>query len=237
MKKALLLFFIYSSMNFLLKAQAPQGFNYQAVARNNSGLAITNQSIGLKISLLQSTSNGSILYSETHTVTSNNIGLLNLVVGAGTAVIGSFNSIDWSAGPYFIEISMDVSGGISYTLMGTQQLMSVPYALYAANGGSLGITGATGANGSTGTTGSVGDTGATGITGSTGVTGATGPSGSIGATGAIGATGITVPNTVNAPGIIAAPTNAARNQTWKTDYQGNPAWRKENKTTYYIEKF
>ncbi len=225
MKKALLLFFICSASGLILNAQVPQGFNYQAVARNNSGLAITNQSVGLKISLLQSTSNGNIVYSETHAVTSNNIGLLNLVVGAGTVVIGTFNSIDWSAGPYFIEISMDLSGGASYVLMGTQQLMSVPYALYAANGGSLGITGATGATGSTGSTGS------------TGVTGATGPSGSIGATGAVGAAGITVPNTINAAGIIAAPTNAAHNQTWKTDYQGNPAWRKENKTTYYIEKF
>lgn len=195
MKKVILIFSICLTIGFTLKAQAPQGFSYQAVARNNSGVAVTNQSIGLKINLRQGTASGAIEYSETHTVTSSNIGLLNLVVGGGTVAIGTFNTIDWSAGPYFIEISMDVTGGTNYVLMGTQKLMSVPYALYAANGGTTGaqgITGSTGSTGSTGDQGAIGVTGAigsTGVTGSTGVIGATGDIGTSGATGSTGSTG------------------------------------------------
>jgi len=188
MKKAILIFSICLTIFFTVKAQAPQGFNYQAVARNNSGVAITNQAVGLKISLRQGTATGTITYSETHTVTSGNTGLLNLVVGEGTVVSGTFNSIDWSAGPYFIEISMDVTGGTSYILMGTQQLMSVPYALYAANGGT---TGAQGATGSTGPVGATGDQGVIGVTGAMGSTGITGETGIMGATGNIGITGST----------------------------------------------
>jgi hypothetical protein len=198
MKKIILVFSIILTVNFTLKAQTPQGFNYQAVARNNAGVALINQSIGLQISLRQGTANGTAVYTETHTVTSNNIGLINLVVGSGTVVTGTFNTINWATGPYFIEISMDVTGGTTYSLMGTQQLMSVPYALYAANGGtqgSPGNTGATGVSGLVGATGmmgdigSTGDTGAMGFTGTTGDIGATGVTGSIGVTGGIGATG------------------------------------------------
>ncbi len=157
-------------------AQSPQGFNYQAVARTSSGVAITNQSIGLQIRLLQGSATGTVVYTETHTSTSNNIGLLNVVVGTGIT-IDNFNLIDWANGPYFIEISMDVTGGATYVLMGAQQLMSVPYALYAANGGT---TGATGATGGIGPQGVIGLTGATGDVGPTGNTGATGFSGSDG---------------------------------------------------------
>ncbi|MES2140659.1 MAG: collagen-like protein [Bacteroidota bacterium] len=194
MKKAILILSICLTIGFTLKAQAPQGFNYQAVARNNSGVAVINQSIGLKINLRQGTATGTITYSETHTVTSSNIGLLNLVVGEGTVLSGTFNTIDWSAGPYFIEISMDIAGGTNYVLMGTQQLMSVPYALYAANGGTTGAQGTTGATGSTGAQGAIGVTGAvgsTGILGATGLIGATGDIGIAGATGNTGSTGAT----------------------------------------------
>ncbi len=198
MKQTLFLFSTFLMLNLCMKGQVPQGFNYQAVARDNSGAAITNQSIGLVINLRQVTSNGTIVYSEMHTVTSNNIGLINLVVGTGTALSGSFSVIDWAAGPYFIEINMDATGGTNYTLMGTQQLMSVPYALYAANGGggsngigSTGATGSTGFLGFTGATGSTGRTGSTGYTGATGSTGDRGSTGSTGATGSIGATGST----------------------------------------------
>jgi hypothetical protein len=189
MKKAILILSIFLTVGFTLKAQAPQGFNYQAVARNNSGVAVTNQSIGLKINLRQGTATGTIEYSETHTVTSSSIGLLNLVVGEGTVVSGTFNAIDWSAGPYFIEISMDIAGGNSYVLMGTQQLMSVPYALYAANGGTTGAQGITGSTGDQGAIGVTGAVGSTGITGGTGVIGATGDIGTSGATGSTGSTG------------------------------------------------
>ncbi len=134
MKKLLTLFLLAAFTG--VQAQAPQGFNYQAVARDAGGVAITNKSIGVQVQLLRGSATGASVYTETHAVTSNNLGLLNLVVGNGTVVAGSFSGIDWSNGPYFIEIGMDVTGGTNYQLMGTQQLMSVPYALYAVKSGS-----------------------------------------------------------------------------------------------------
>jgi hypothetical protein len=189
--KKVFLFLILNCALCIAFAQAPQGFNYQAVARNTSGVAVTSAPIGLQISLRQSTATGTIVYTETHSVMSNNLGIINLVVGNGTPVTGTFSSINWSAGPYFIEISMDVTGGTSYSLMGTQQLMSVPYALYAANGGTMGATGATGIVGPTGTAGSNGTNGVTGATGSNGITGATGSAGINGTNGTNGVTGVT----------------------------------------------
>src|ERR1700741_410230 len=157
----------------LTVAQAPQGFNYQAVARDVSGNAIVSSPIGLQISLRQGSASGTIVYTETHTPTSTALGLINVTVGMGSVVTGTFSTIDWSMGPYFIEVSMDVTGGTSYSLMGTQQLMSVPYALYAANS-APGATGPTGASGSAGSAGAVGATGATGANGTNGTNGATG---------------------------------------------------------------
>ena len=184
MKKALLLLSVSLLLNFTLKAQAPQGFNYQAVARNTTGIAITNQNIGLEISLRQGSATGTIVYTETFNTTSNNIGLINVVVGTGVVTAGTFNTINWASGVYFIEISMDITGGTSYSLMGTQQLMSVPYALYAlSSGGTVGATGATGNNGTNGIDG------ATGATGTAGINGTNGTNGIDGATGATGTAG------------------------------------------------
>ncbi len=188
--KKIIAFLILNAAFLISFAQAPQGFNYQAVARNLSGTALINQSIGMKISLRQGSSAGTIVYTETHTVTSNNLGLLNLVVGSGTPVTGTFNTINWANGPYFIEISMDITGGTAYALMGTQQLMSVPYALYAQNSGTPGTQGNTGATGAAGTIGATGNSGATGLIGATGTSGSNGNNGSTGATGATGTTGI-----------------------------------------------
>ena len=200
MKKNTLFFSICLLLSLTLKAQAPQGFNYQAVARNNSGVAIANQSIGLKIDILQGTSTGTIVYSETHSATSNSLGLINLIVGGGTIVSGTFNSIDWSAGPYFVEISMDVTGGTTYVLMGTQQLMSVPYALYAANSGTAGPQGLTGSTGNVGSAGIAGSTGGTGSIGATGATASTGTTGTIGNTGSTGMNGSTGSGNTGATG-------------------------------------
>ncbi len=192
MKNTLLILSAVILFSLSLSAQVPQGFNYQAIARNNSGAVIANQNIGLEIKLRQTTATGTVVYSETHSVTSSTIGLLNLVVGAGTVTTGTFSSIDWPAGPYFIEIGMDVTGGTNYTVMGTQQLMSVPYALYATNSGAQGAQGTTGVTGPTGAVGATGDIGATGDAGPTGDMGATGTmgaTGDIGVTGAVGTTG------------------------------------------------
>ncbi len=190
MKKILPILILNFSFLFSF-AQAPHGFNYQAVARNSSGAALTNQAIGLQISLLQGSANGTVVYTETHSVTSNNLGLLNIVVGNGTPTAGTFNTINWANGPYFIEISMDVTGGAAYSLMGTQQLMSVPYALYAQNSGTAGTQGATGGTGFSGNNGLIGATGAPGLIGATGTNGNNGATGSTGSAGTNGINGIT----------------------------------------------
>lgn len=173
-----------------LYAQAPQGINYQAVVRDALGNVISGSNVGIRINIRQGSPTGTVVYSESFTPTTSSIGLVNLVIGQGAVLSGTFGTIDWGTGPYFCEIGLDPSGGTSYTIMGTQQFMSVPYALYAANGGTPGPTGPTGPAGANGTNGTNGATGATGATGAPGTPGATGATGTTGATGATGATGI-----------------------------------------------
>jgi hypothetical protein len=120
-----------------LFAQAPQAFKYQAVARDNSGNLIANQSVGFRISILQNSPTGTSVYSETHTVASNNLGLVNLDLGAGNPVSGSFSTINWGTGNYFVKVELDVAGGSNYLFMGTSQLLSVPYALHAQTANSI----------------------------------------------------------------------------------------------------
>ncbi len=116
-------------------AQAPQAFNYQAVARNGSGQTLTNQSIGIRFTVTDAASGGTTLYEETQTKTTNQFGLFTAEVGKGTVASGAFNTIDWSAGDRYLQVAIDPAGGTSYTTLGTAQLLSVPYALYAANSG------------------------------------------------------------------------------------------------------
>lgn len=129
MKKILLICSVVFTMN--VTAQSPEGINYQAVVRDLAGSTITNAPVGLKLSLLQTSATGTIVYEESFAPFSNDFGLVNVVFGQGTVISGSFTNVDWSAGPYFIEVAADVTGGTSYSVLGTQQLMSVPYALYA----------------------------------------------------------------------------------------------------------
>jgi hypothetical protein len=112
-------------------AQAPEKMSYQAVIRNSSDALVTNQAVGMRISILQTTTTGTAVYVETQTPTTNINGLVSLEIGAGTPVTGTFAGIDWAAGPYFIKTETDPTGGITYTITGTSQLMSVPYALHA----------------------------------------------------------------------------------------------------------
>jgi len=113
-------------------AQAPQSFKYQAVARDASGEVIADQQVSFQISVLQGSETGTSVYSETHVDSTNQFGLVTLEIGTGTTT-DDFTTIDWSNDAYFIQIEMDASGGTSYTLMGTSQLLSVPYALHAKN--------------------------------------------------------------------------------------------------------
>ena len=122
---------------FTAICQAPQGLNYQAVARNSAGVAVSNQPVGVKFNIHHGTSAGTVFYSETQTATTNQFGLLSLVIGQGTVVSGGFAGIDWSSGPYYCEVLIDLTGGTNYQSMGSAQLMSVPYALFANNGSQL----------------------------------------------------------------------------------------------------
>ncbi len=119
----------------IASAQTPQGINYQAVARNSAGGVLSNSSISLRISILDKTATGTSVFTETHAVTTNALGLFTFVIGKGTLVSGDFTKIDWSTNDKFLEVEMDSSGGSSYTVMGTSQLVSVPYALYADKAG------------------------------------------------------------------------------------------------------
>lgn len=126
-------------------AQAPQKMSYQAVIRNNSSALITSTPVGMQISILQSSSTGTAVYVETQTPSTNSNGLVSLEIGTGTIVTGTFAGINWATGPYFIKTETDPTGGTDYTIAGTNELMSVPYALFSANG-TAGSTGAAGPN-------------------------------------------------------------------------------------------
>jgi uncharacterized protein (TIGR02145 family) len=116
-----------------IQAQAPQKFSYQTVIRNSSNQLLANQQVGIKISVLQGSETGIVVYSERHTPTTNSNGLATLTIGTGTVLNGNFQSINWASGSYFIQTETDPNGGINYTITSTQQLLSVPYALYANN--------------------------------------------------------------------------------------------------------
>ncbi len=112
----------------LLSAQVPQAFSYQTIAFNASGAPISNGNVSLKVSILDNTATGNVLYSETHTKTTNSKGLVNLNIGQGTASTGSFGAINWGTNPKFVKVELDPQGGSNYVNVGVNQLMSVPYA-------------------------------------------------------------------------------------------------------------
>jgi len=112
-------------------AQAPQKMSYQAVIRNTSNALVTSTPVGMRISILQFSPTGTAVYVETQTPSTNANGLVSLEIGIGTIVTGTFSSINWVAGPYFIKTETDPTGGTSYSITGTSQLLSVPYALHA----------------------------------------------------------------------------------------------------------
>ena len=171
-------------------AQAPHLMSFQSVVRNSSGTLVTNHAVGVKVSILQGSVSGTAVYTETQTATSNANGLVTLQIGGGTVVSGTFSTIDWSAGPYFIKSEIDPTGGTSYLVAGTTQLLSVAYALYAEKSGTPGVTGATGATGAQGIQGIQGLKGDQGVQGIQGLTGTKGDSGARGLQGIQGIQGI-----------------------------------------------
>ncbi|MBK7764001.1 MAG: hypothetical protein IPI46_11730 [Bacteroidetes bacterium] len=113
-----------------------KAFPYQSALRNSSGGILANQNVSIRFSIHDSTTVGTIVYQETHAANTNNLGLVSLQIGTGTPVISQFNLVNWAMNAKFLQIEMIVSGGTSYTDLGTQQMMSVPFALYAEKSGS-----------------------------------------------------------------------------------------------------
>ena len=120
-------------MTASLWAQSPEKMSYQAVVRDGSNNLVSSTAVGMQISILQGSASGTAVYIETQTPTSNTNGLVSLEIGTGTLVSGDFTTIDWVNGPYFVKTETDPTGGSAYTITGTSQLLSVPYALYAKN--------------------------------------------------------------------------------------------------------
>ena len=217
MKKLLLLLLILP-FQFVL-SQVPSSFSFQAVVRDGSNELVTNQDIGIRAQITASPNARIPLYAEIHQARSNSNGLVTLEIGNGSVLIGNFSQIDWSTGTYFITTKYDLNGGSSYSLSVTTQLLSVPFAMYAATSGSstpgpegpqgppgpqgpqgdvgpqgpIGLTGATGPEGPQGPQGIQGDTGPQGPIGLTGATGPEGPQGPQGVTGPQGPIGLTGP--------------------------------------------
>lgn len=129
-------------------SQAPEFFKYQSIARTVSGDVLANSTLGIRISIHTSMPTGLVIFQETHTVTTNQFGLFSLSIGGGNAVSGSIQAIDWANGAKYIEVEGDFSGGTNYETFGTTQLISVPYALYAASSGNSFLPNGT-ANGNT----------------------------------------------------------------------------------------
>jgi surface protein len=128
-----------------LQAQAPQGFNYQATVRNNSGDLIVNSNVYFKFNIIQGSQTADPTYSEEHTLLTDDLGQISLVIGQGTPTTGVFSEIDWSVGNYYLAIELDTGNG--YMAMGTTQLLSVPYAMYSNNSGSSNELPSGGSNG------------------------------------------------------------------------------------------
>lgn len=130
MKKILsLIMFLF--MLYSVNAQVPQKMTYQAVIRNASNNLLSLKLVGIRLSIIQNSINGKAVYVETHLAVTNMNGLISIQIGAGEVWLGQFSNIDWSKGPYFVKTETDPEGGYDFTIIGTTELLSVPYALYA----------------------------------------------------------------------------------------------------------
>lgn len=131
MKKLLLLSVLFVSLFSF--AQVPQGISYQAIALNGSGSPVVSSNVRVKLSILDVSATGTVLYSETHLKMTNSQGLFNLVIGQGTVVSGVFATINWGTNSKFLKVEMDATGGTTFAAVGTTQLLTVPYAMAAAS--------------------------------------------------------------------------------------------------------
>lgn len=134
MKKLLFVSGLIVGINLVL-AQAPQSFNYQAVIRDGGGFLFKSEEVSLRITILKDDPEGDVEYSETFLTTTNDFGIVNLNIGTGNVETGVFSTIDWGGYTHYIKVEVDLEAGTNYTLMGTTQLLSVPYALFSEQTG------------------------------------------------------------------------------------------------------
>ena len=243
------LYFLAASLAAVMAfSQVQDAMSYQAIIRNSNNELVKSQNVGMRFSILKGSATGPVVYSEIQSQPTNGNGLVTVKIGSGNLLSGSFSSIDWGSDTYFIKIETDPTGSSNYTITGTSQLLSVPYALYAKNSGSSipgpkGDTGATGAagpqgiqglpgvTGATGAQGPQGETGAQGVTGPQGIQGIQGVTGAAGSKGETGAQGLTGPQGIQGiqgvqgatgpqgvPGIIGA--TGSKGDTGATGPQG-----------------
>ena len=132
-KSTLLLLLLNLLLTAAAYAQAPQGFNYQATVRNSSGALMVSQNVTFKFNIIKDAPTSVPVFSETHYAPTDDLGAVNLFIGKGTPTIGTFESVDWGNGNYYLGIELNTGSG--YVAMGTTQLLSVPFALYANSAG------------------------------------------------------------------------------------------------------
>jgi hypothetical protein len=189
--KKLLFSFVFLCFCVVVSAQSPDLISYQAIIRNSSNQLIVSAPVGVRVSLLQGSATGTVVFRETYNpnpVTNSN-GLLGLNIGSGVSIIGSFAQVNWSQGPYFVQVEADPSGGTNYSISSVSQLLSVPYALHAKTADVPGLPGPQGPQGIQGVPGNDGATGPQGPQGTQGPIGLTGAAGPQGVPGNDGATG------------------------------------------------
>jgi hypothetical protein len=129
--KLTLTLLLFVTVAFNVFAQAPEKMSYQAIIRTKNNNLVTNSNISLKVILHKGSPTGIITFEENHFAQTNNNGLVSLEIGTGSITTGSFSTIAWQSGPYFIETQVDPAGGTNYSIIGITQLLSVPYALHA----------------------------------------------------------------------------------------------------------
>ncbi|MCB9001082.1 MAG: fibrobacter succinogenes major paralogous domain-containing protein [Bacteroidales bacterium] len=128
--KRILTLILLSFLFFVAQSQVPQKFSYQAVIRNTDGTVLSDTQAKIKVLLHSTSADGTVVYSEDHSVTTSSYGIVNLVIGDGSTVAGIFADIPWENN-IFIEIQLEKSGETSFTSLGTSQILSIPYALNA----------------------------------------------------------------------------------------------------------
>jgi trimeric autotransporter adhesin len=127
----LTLFVLMGLVTQQVYGQSPDKMSYQAVIRNADDKLIENSNVSMRISILQGSVAGAPVYVEIQAKSTNKNGLVSIEIGSGTIISGTFNTINWANGPYFIKTETDPTGGTNYTITGTTQLLSVPYSLHA----------------------------------------------------------------------------------------------------------